>query len=197
MTKLGFIDIQEQPMLLCALLVLKTDKTQKEDRKVLLVFADAQIHMQCAQSLLRLANDDLNTNSLPQSQEPVNFSELVTTEAGLYNFGIRKWEKQGRSGQSQSASILFLHGFLGQATDWDPVAAGLSLEGDCFAINLPGHGKSSFQAALNETNGTSPPNSGERQLNCYEHHDTLLFVSGSLLQARLMMYKLYLSGQKC
>ena len=184
-------------MLSCALLVLKTDKTLEEDRSVLLVFADAQIHMRCAQSLLSLDKGDLNTGSLPQSQQPVNFSETVTTEAGLYIFGIRKWEKQGRSGQSQSASILFLHGFLGQATDWDPVAAALRLEADCFAINLPGHGKSSFETALSETNGTSPPNSGEKQLNCYEHHDTLLFVSGSLLQVRLMMYNLHLSGQKC
>ena len=43
--------------------------------------------------------------------------------------------------------VVFLHGFLGQAEDWDAVVAGLSAGGqECIAIDLPGHGQTSTAA---------------------------------------------------
>lgn len=39
-------------------------------------------------------------------------------------------------------TLVFLHGFLGNKEDWDPVISLLSTEYRCIAIDLPGHGKS-------------------------------------------------------
>jgi len=39
--------------------------------------------------------------------------------------------------------LLFLHGFLGTAADWDEVIA--HLPHPCFALNLPGHGDAPFR----------------------------------------------------
>lgn len=38
--------------------------------------------------------------------------------------------------------VAFLHGFLGSAHDWRPVAAALTLRCSCFAVDLPAHGGS-------------------------------------------------------
>jgi 2-succinyl-6-hydroxy-2,4-cyclohexadiene-1-carboxylate synthase len=38
--------------------------------------------------------------------------------------------------------VVFLHGFMGDATDWTPVVKQLSFHFFCLVIDLPGHGKS-------------------------------------------------------
>lgn len=40
--------------------------------------------------------------------------------------------------------LLFLHGFMGAASDWEPVMAGAAACGhECVALDLPGHGATS------------------------------------------------------
>ena len=46
------------------------------------------------------------------------------------------------SGSDQQPAVLFLHGFMGSAHDWDDVMAGLETAYRCFAVDLPGHGGS-------------------------------------------------------
>lgn len=46
---------------------------------------------------------------------------------------------------AQLPIILFFHGILGTARDWDPVAQELD-DCLCFAIDLPGHGETPFRA---------------------------------------------------
>ncbi len=43
-------------------------------------------------------------------------------------------------GLPDSPAVLFLHGFMGSALDWDKVTTALSDEFHCVAIDLPGHG---------------------------------------------------------
>lgn len=45
------------------------------------------------------------------------------------------------AGDSRKPAILFLHGFLGSADDWQEVMVPLSSDFYCLAIDLPGHGK--------------------------------------------------------
>jgi pimeloyl-ACP methyl ester carboxylesterase len=50
--------------------------------------------------------------------------------------------------------VLLIHGFLGSREDWRPLAAALSTDRDCYAVDLPGHGRSSFvesSAAMGES----------------------------------------------
>ncbi len=48
--------------------------------------------------------------------------------------------------------IIFLHGFLGSGSDWLPMARQLSQDYCCMMVDLPGHGKASFEE--------NPPNDG-------------------------------------
>ena len=113
--------------------------------------------MRDAQSCLSIKSETLHTDSHPQHQHPVTFVETVSTKSGTYNFTVRKWKRGSKKGQARSDSVVFLHGFLGHATDWDPIAAAVGLEADCFALNLPGYGGSTFQSAAQRAIGS--PNS--------------------------------------
>ena len=43
---------------------------------------------------------------------------------------------------SSSKTVLFLHGFMGDKSDWSPIAKSLATLGHrCVAIDLPGHGE--------------------------------------------------------
>lgn len=44
------------------------------------------------------------------------------------------------SGDARSPTILFLHGFMGSAADWEDVTAALRGDNRCLAVDLPGHG---------------------------------------------------------
>ena len=47
--------------------------------------------------------------------------------------------------QAAAPTVLLLHGFLGQAEDWQPITEGLAIAGmRCIALDLPGHGQTSF-----------------------------------------------------
>ncbi len=46
------------------------------------------------------------------------------------------------SGEPESPAILFLHGFMGSAADWNATAAALGKRFYCIAVDLPGHGAS-------------------------------------------------------
>ena len=126
-----------------------------------LVSAGAEIRTSDTQRLLSLSPDSLRNVSQPQHQLPIDFAESVLTDDGTYTFTGKKWESASSSGQSQAASLVFLHGFLGHAADWDTIAAALSLDRDCFAFNLPGHGGSHFQSALSKENGSSAHTTGK------------------------------------
>ncbi|MBI2743154.1 MAG: alpha/beta fold hydrolase [Chlamydiales bacterium] len=54
-------------------------------------------------------------------------------------------------GSIENPPLVFLHGFLGSAQDWDPVIEQLESDFFCLAIHLPGHGSSfssDFSSAL-------------------------------------------------
>ena len=46
------------------------------------------------------------------------------------------------SGDAGRPTVLFLHGFMGSAADWEDVTAALGTEHHCLAVDLPGHGGS-------------------------------------------------------
>ncbi len=48
-------------------------------------------------------------------------------------------------GKSSLPRIIFLHGFLGSGSDWLPIARQLCDDYCCIMVDLPGHGKASFQ----------------------------------------------------
>jgi 2-succinyl-6-hydroxy-2,4-cyclohexadiene-1-carboxylate synthase len=45
-------------------------------------------------------------------------------------------------GDAGLPTVLFLHGFMGSATDWEDVTAALGTNHRCLAVDLPGHGAS-------------------------------------------------------
>jgi len=51
--------------------------------------------------------------------------------------------------QSEKKSILFLHGFTGSANDWKEAAQKINTRFNTFALDLPGHGKSSSPENVN------------------------------------------------
>lgn len=55
--------------------------------------------------------------------------------AGKINWSIREW------GEPDHPVLLLLHGFMGSARDWNPIARQLSAEHHCLAPDLPGHGE--------------------------------------------------------
>ncbi len=46
------------------------------------------------------------------------------------------------TGPSRGPAILFLHGFMGSALDWDDIVADLKDDYQCVGVDLPGHGRS-------------------------------------------------------
>jgi len=54
------------------------------------------------------------------------------------------------SGPPAAPTVLLLHGFMGSARDWAPVAGALAATRRCVAVDLPGHG------------GTGDPDDGSR-----------------------------------
>jgi isochorismate synthase/2-succinyl-5-enolpyruvyl-6-hydroxy-3-cyclohexene-1-carboxylate synthase/2-succinyl-6-hydroxy-2,4-cyclohexadiene-1-carboxylate synthase/O-succinylbenzoate synthase len=75
----------------------------------------------------------------------------VSTSTGTYRFRIRdsrSAETTSSASRARSASVLFLHGFMGGLEDWDAVARGLTPEARCVAVDMPGHGGTSFAPNL-------------------------------------------------
>lgn len=130
-----------------------------------LVSAGSEIYLEHAQRVLEIGPDNLQSVSQPLSQQPTNFAERVISNGGIYTFTGRKWASNKR--RPQAASIVFLHGFLGQAADWDPIAAALSVEENCFALNLPGHCGSHFRQASTSEDGTSENGNSAQQFGKY------------------------------
>ena len=59
------------------------------------------------------------------------------------------------SSTNHRPTVVFLHGFLGAAQDWDPLTAALSRGRRCLALDLPGHGASSVQPAAPDGEGSA------------------------------------------
>ena len=76
-------------------------------------------------------------------------AHTVRTPHGTYRFGLRA--SPGALGDAGAASgrpcVVFLHGFLGDGRDWEPVMAGLAGSHRVVAVDLPGHGASAVAAA--------------------------------------------------
>ena len=53
----------------------------------------------------------------------------------------------GHQQHLQKPICIFLHGFLGDAEDWEPIMTALALTHESYALDLPGHGKTSVQPA--------------------------------------------------
>lgn len=45
-------------------------------------------------------------------------------------------------GSPSNPPVLFLHGFMGSAGDWEPIVAALEEQFYCLCVDLPGHGRS-------------------------------------------------------
>ncbi|NTU50619.1 MAG: 2-succinyl-6-hydroxy-2,4-cyclohexadiene-1-carboxylate synthase, partial [Desulfobulbaceae bacterium] len=58
----------------------------------------------------------------------------MTAQRSPYQFHLLE------AGTNQKPAILFLHGFLGSAEDWQEIIAQLASDFHCLAIDLPGHG---------------------------------------------------------
>ena len=68
----------------------------------------------------------------------------VATPAGLYSFRVVEPCHQGPPAlgtRDERPLLLFLHGFLGAAEDWQPVMQALCTRCRCLAVDLPGHGQ--------------------------------------------------------
>lgn len=96
---------------------------------------------------------------------PVNSALKTTTALGLYQFEVRRWSchQQSTAKAKDVKALIFLHGFLGDCRDWDPIAAALSLKADCHAISLPGHGSSLAQpvpGGMSNLRGETIPDNG-------------------------------------
>jgi len=59
-------------------------------------------------------------------------------------------QQQQQFGQPKSgmekAVCVFLHGFLGSGDDWLPIMQSLAMTHQCFALDLPGHGRSTVDS---------------------------------------------------
>lgn len=89
-----------------------------------------------------------------QSPQPSEETKEIATASGEYKCLIRKWASREKGqGESESPPLVFLHGFLGDPADWDPLAAPLSLDTDCYAIGFPLyiHSSSASDSALPDT----------------------------------------------
>lgn len=127
----------------------------------------------------------------------------VETAAATHSLSVLHWPQQGNPAQAATRllpdqqpqdqpapdqpAVVFLHGFLGQAEDWRPIAAGLRLQADCYAVDLPGHGASSAQASsgavgmplcLSWEGGISVLTSGKRP---FEHQGFRDYHSSGLM----------------
>ena len=91
------------------------------------------------------------------------FMHDVTTAAGTYSFSVcmampgqsptpifdSHVGTGGTAGNSNPSGVLqasqavciFLHGFLGDKEDWQPIMRALALTHHCIALDLPGHGR--------------------------------------------------------
>lgn len=49
-------------------------------------------------------------------------------------------------GDTNAQTLLFLHGFLGDLREWDPIVDALLPDYRCLTVDLPGHGKTSASA---------------------------------------------------
>jgi isochorismate synthase/2-succinyl-5-enolpyruvyl-6-hydroxy-3-cyclohexene-1-carboxylate synthase/2-succinyl-6-hydroxy-2,4-cyclohexadiene-1-carboxylate synthase/O-succinylbenzoate synthase len=89
---------------------------------------------------------EVSYDTTSSSWGTIAFKE-VSTSTGTYRFRIRdsrSAETTSSASRARSASVLFLHGFMGGLEDWDAVARGLSSEARCVAVDMPGHGGTSF-----------------------------------------------------
>ena len=85
---------------------------------------------------------EVSYDATSSSWGSIAFKE-VSTSLGTYRFRIRD-SRSAETTSSASASVLFLHGFMGGLEDWDAVARGLTPEARCVAVDMPGHGGTSF-----------------------------------------------------
>ena len=82
--------------------------------------------------------DDVQLPQLAEQQRQ------VATPAGLYSFRVVEPCHRGPpalGARDERPLLLFLHGFLGAAEDWQPVMQALCTRCRCLALDLPGHGQ--------------------------------------------------------
>ena len=102
----------------------------------------------CRASALLLSTPELEASSLLGNERggkidaPVSRIVSVGTGVGDYAFRVMEWAVPDVAGTAPT--LLFLHGFLGCAEDWNPVAAALALSCRCIVVDLPAHGGTEF-----------------------------------------------------
>ena len=85
-------------------------------------------------------------------QYTFNVSKIAAANAVQHATDLRKSSTfpacaSGQQQHVQKPICIFLHGFLGDAEDWEPIMTALALTHDSYALDLPGHGKTLVQPA--------------------------------------------------
>lgn len=99
------------------------------------VLQNYALHLGASQSTVQ---DDVQLPQLAEQQCQ------VATPAGVYSFRVVEPCHQGPpalGARDERPLLLFLHGFLGAAEDWQPVMQVLCTRCRCLAVDLPGHGQ--------------------------------------------------------
>jgi len=80
---------------------------------------------------------------------------------------------EGAALSSGNHPAVFIHGFLGDVTDWTPLVSSVSGDGrDCYAVGLPGHASNTFLS------GESPASSSSSSTNTFQNK--FAFTSNSM-----------------
>jgi len=92
------------------------------------------------ESIALNSNNSDSTNSSDVLVETLTVE--VATETGNYSFKFLESRPSPFSTTTNTPTIVFLHGFLGQPAEWLPFMKAFSAEGSyrCLALSLPGHG---------------------------------------------------------
>jgi isochorismate synthase/2-succinyl-5-enolpyruvyl-6-hydroxy-3-cyclohexene-1-carboxylate synthase/2-succinyl-6-hydroxy-2,4-cyclohexadiene-1-carboxylate synthase/O-succinylbenzoate synthase len=84
----------------------------------------------------------------PESWGVTSFIDVIT-DVGVYRFFVTDSGRNGDGNDDptnpdKEKAVLFLHGFLGDGTDWTCVVAGLLESARCVVVDLPNHGGTVF-----------------------------------------------------
>ena len=106
----------------------------------------AGVSIKSATLILQQSIKDMQNLSSVTWRVPSQTRQIpVTTTDGQYDFSLTEYKPTGEHTDSAAPPIVFLHGFLGDSSDWKPLACALSKHRRCIIIDLPGHGLTTCQ----------------------------------------------------
>ena len=114
---------------------------------------NVEVHKRITQGAIRTINDVLNKSTQKHNDSTMKLP-------------IKRYRKDVESMPNDSKTLLLIHGWMGDKTEWDQVGESLCSEmsdWDVISIDLPGHGESTElfasdrKAALNSLRGNDHP----------------------------------------